>query len=217
METKNIMLEGMSAEEKAALLAQLQKEKQDQKLAQREAYETLRSAFVQEVQRKVEAIAAMMADFKTWLDAESDSFRIVMADYGQLRSEKQIGFTLVEGDFKVMLAANNIKAFDERAEVASTRLIDYLNDYMASKEGGADDPMYKLAMQMLERGKHGTLEYKNISRLYTLEDYFDEEYRSIMDLFRESHCEKTTTRNYYFYRRNAVGEWERIEPSFCRL
>lgn len=217
METKNTMLEGMSAEDKAVLLAQLQKEKQAQKLAQREAYEGLRATFVNEVKRKVEEATSVITSLKAWLDEESESFLGVMGEYGQLRHKEQASFTVVEGDFKVVVSSQCIKDFDERAELASTRLIAYLDNYVSSREGGTDDPIYQLAMQMLERGKRGTLDYKNISRLYSLEDKFDEEYRAIMDLFRESHTEKYSVRNYYFYTRTSDNRWERIEPSFCRL
>lgn len=217
METKNTMLEGMTPEEKATLLTQLQKEKQAQKLAQREAYEGLRATFVNEVKRKVEEATSVITSLKSWLDEESESFFGVMAEYGQLRHKDQANFTVVEGDFKVVVSSQCIKDFDERAEVASARLIAYLDDYVTRTQGGTEDPIYQLALQMLERGKRGTLDYKNISRLYSLEDKFDDEYRAIMALFRESHIEKHSVRYYHFYQRTEAGTWERIEPSFCRL
>ena len=94
--------------------------------------------------------------------------------------------------------------------MAADRLIDYLKRYMQNSEKGSDDPMYQMAMTLLERNKMGDLDYKSISKLYELEDKFDEEYADIMRLFKEA--------NYYFSRRNPEnGVWTRIEPSFCRL
>ena len=42
--------------------------------------------------------------------------------------------------------------------------------------------MYQLAMSLLERNRQGDLDYKSISKLYELEDKFDDEYKGIMEL-----------------------------------
>ena len=61
-------------------------------------------------------------------------------------------------------------------------------------------------------------DYKSISKLYELEDKFDEEYADIMRLFKEANVVQRNATNYYFSRRNPEnGVWTRIEPSFCRL
>ena len=56
------------------------------------------------------------------------------------------------------------------------RLIDYLKRYMQNSEKGSDDPMYQMAHDPAGRNKMGDLDYKSISKLYELEDKFDEEY-----------------------------------------
>ena len=102
--------------------------------------------------------------------------------------------------------------------MAADRLIDYLKRYMQNSEKGSDDPMYQMAMTLLERNKMGDLDYKSISKLYELEDKFDEEYADIMLLFKEANVVQRNATNYYFSRRNPEnGVWTRIEPSFCRL
>ena len=78
--------------------------------------------------------------------------------------------------------------------------------------------MYQMAMTLLERNKMGDLDYKGISKLYELEDKFDEEYADIMRLFKEANVVQHNATNYYFHQRNPeTGVWKRIEPSFCRL
>ena len=85
-------------------------------------------------------------------------------------------------------------------------------------EKGVEDPMYQMAMTLLERNKTGDLDYKSISKLYELEDKFDGEYAEIMQLFKEANVVQNTATNYYFSKRNPeTGVWTRIEPSFCRL
>ena len=95
--------------------------------------------------------------------------------------------------------------------------MEYLKTYISGSAKGADDPMYQLAMSLLERNRQGDLDYKSISKLYELEDRFDEEYKAIMELFRESNVVQTTAINYYFHQRDENNVWHRVEPSFCRL
>ena len=87
-----------------------------------------------------------------------------------------------------------------------------------ASEKGADDPMYQMAMTLLERNKAGDLDYKSISKLYELEDKFDSEYGEIMALFKEANVVQKNAVNYYFQKRNPeTNVWSRIEPSFCRM
>ena len=212
------MVKNMSKEQRAALLAQLQTEEKNERMAKRESYEAIRNQFVHDVQEKVEGVEAEVTGFKKWLDEETAAFTQVMREYGAVKSESQQSYTITSGDFKLEVKFNKVKGFDERADLAAERLVDYLKRYMEQSEKGVEDPMYQMAMTLLERNKTGDLDYKSISKLYELEDKFDEEYAEIMRLFKEANVVQTTATNYYFSKRNAEnGVWTRIEPSFCRL
>ncbi len=212
------LLKGMSKEQRAALLEQLQAEAKNDRQSKRESYEALRGQFMHDVLDKVERVESEVTGFKQWLDAETDAFTKVMREYGAVKNEGQQSYTITDGDFKLEVKFNKVKGFDERANLAAERLVDYLKRYMAASEKGVEDPMYQMAMTLLERNKTGDLDYKSISKLYELEDKFDEEYGEIMALFKEANVVQTTATNYYFSKRNAsTGVWLRIEPSFCRL
>lgn len=211
-------IKSLSKEQRAELLAQLKQEEKDDRIARREAYEALRGEFMHEVKGKVEMLTGDVTGFKKWLEGETDSFTAVMKEYGQVKSGEQMSYTIVDGDFKLEVKSNKVKGFDERADMAAERLIDYLKRYMQRSDKGADDPMYQMAMTLLERNKMGDLDYKSISKLYELEDKFDGEYADIMRLFKEANVVQRNARNYYFWKRNPEnGVWTRIEPSFCRL
>ena len=211
-------VKSLSKEQRAELLAQLQQEEKDDRIARREAYEALRCEFMHAVRGKAEALTEDVTGFKKWLEGETDSFTAVMKEYGQVKSGEQMSYTIVDGDFKLEVKSNKVKGFDERADMAAERLIDYLKRYMQRSDKGADDPMYQMAMTLLERNKMGDLDYKSISKLYELEDKFDEEYAGIMRLFKEANVVQRNATNYYFSQRNPeTGVWTRIEPSFCRL
>lgn len=221
METKNENLEllkGMSKEQRAALLAQLQSEAKNDRVAKRETYEALRGEFMYDVLTRVNDVEQTVSGFKKWLDGETGAFTKVMREYGAVKNDGQQSYTITDGDFKLEVKFNKVKGFDERADIAAERLVDYLKRYMAASEKGVEDPMYQMAMTLLERNKTGDLDYKSISKLYELEDKFDEEYAEIMQLFKEANVVQNTATNYYFSKRNPeTGVWTRIEPSFCRL
>ncbi len=210
-------LKGMSAAERKNLLEELKAEEQKATRDRREAYEALRAQFAHEVKSHLLPLVEDVRQFREWIEKEADGFYSVMRDYGQLRKEEQSSFTIVDGDMKMEVRSNKVKTFDERADMAAERLMEYLKAYVAGSEKGYDDPMYQLAMTLLERNRQGDLDYKNISKLYEMEDRFDEEYKSIMGLFRESHTVTKTAVNFYFWQRDKNGVWRRVEPSFCRL
>ena len=221
METKKnpIDLSQMTAEEKKALLAQLNADANESRQAKRDAYEGLRAEFMHRVEEFLVNVTADVKGFKQWLEKESEGFISVMRDYGQLKNADQRNYTITDGDFRLQVASNSVKGFDERADMAAERLVAYLKNYMQKSEKGQEDPMYQLAMTLLERNQRGDLDYKSISKLYELEDRFgDQEYKDIMTLFKESNVVQKTAVNYYFFRRHKeTGVWVRIEPSFCRL
>ena len=221
METKKnpIDLSQMTAEEKKALLAQLNADANESRQAKRDACESLRAEFMHRVEEFLVNVTADVKGFKQWLEKESEGFISVMRDYGQLKNADQRNYTITDGDFRLQVASNSVKGFDERADMAAERLVAYLKNYMQKSEKGQEDPMYQLAMTLLERNQRGDLDYKSISKLYELEDRFgDQEYKDIMTLFKESNVVQKTAVNYYFFRRHKeTGVWIRIEPSFCRL
>ena len=211
-------ISNLSKEERAELLHALKKQEKEDSINRREAYETLRHQFAFDVESKLMPVVNNVAGFREWLESESGAFRNVMRDYGQLRrGEEQASFSVVDGNFKLEVKSNKVKSFDERADMAAERLINYLKDYVGRTDKGVDDPMYQLAMTLLERNKQGDLDYKSISKLYELESRFDEEYAAIMQLFKESNVVYKTAVNYYFYKRDENGVWRRVEPSFCLL
>lgn len=219
METNKVDINSLSKADKARLLAELQKEEKQSRVERRETYEAMRADFMREVEARLEPIVTEVEEFHGWLEAEVEGFAEVMREYGQVRRDDQRSYTITDGDFRLEVASNSVKDFDERADLAAKRLVDYLERYMQQSDKGADDPMYQMAMTLLERNKAGSLDYKSISKLYQLEDKFaDAEYSEIMNLFKESNVVQRQAVNYYFKKRNPqTNVWERVEPSFCRL
>lgn len=211
-------LSKLSSKELEKLLAKKREEEHQVALEKRSAYEGIRAELVQKVENKVRAVCEEVKGLHSFCVAELSSFREVLAEYGQLRTSGQMNFTIQEGKFRIEVKACKVKKFDERADAAASRLIEFLQAWIEGKDDGQNNPMYQLAMTLLERNKYGDLDYKSISKLYELEERFnDPEYSAIMTLFKESHLVEGTSTNFYFFEKNGMGVWTKLEPSFNRL
>jgi len=215
---KTIDLSKVSAAELEAILEQKRQEEHENKMNKRTAYEGIRADVVLRIEQKVRQVTSDVMGLFAYVSEETGAFRGIMAEYGMLRSTEQLSYTLKEDNFKIEVKTNKIKKFDERADIAAARLIEFLQAWIAEKPKGTDDPMYQLAMTMLERNKYGDLDYKQVSNLFELEEKFNnKEYSEIMSLFRESHLVETTATNFYFWQKTHLGVWVKLEPSFNRL
>lgn len=208
----------MTTAELADIEKKVKEARLEKSLKNREAYEGIRAEFVRSLELKVISVTEEVKGLYDYVVGQTTSFKEVLSEYGQLRKCDQLGYSVVEGNFKVEVKACKVKKFDERADAAAIRLIDFLGDWIKKSKAGTEDPMYQLAMTLLERNKYGDLDYKSISKLYDLEDRFnDAEYSSIMSLFKESNVTEGTATNYYFSRKDEKGVWRKIEPSFNRM
>jgi hypothetical protein len=215
---QTIDLSQVSAADLEVLLKQKQQEEHDKRVNKRAAYEGIRADIVLRIEQKVRQVVSEVMGLFAYVSEETEAFKGIMAEYGELRFDNQLSYTLKEKNFKIEVKTNKVKKFDERADVAAARLIEFLQAWIALKPKGTDDPMYQLAMTMLERNKYGDLDYKQISNLYDLEEKFNNtEYSAIMNLFKESHLVETTATNFYFWQKNHMGVWTKLEPSFNRL
>lgn len=211
-------LSKLSSKELAELAKKKREEERQASLVKRQAYESIRAEVVQKIAIKVMAVIEEVTGLHNFVTSETTAFREVLAEYGQLRNPGQLSFTLKEGDFKVEVKSNKVKRFDERADVAAARLVEFLLDWVKQTPEGTENLMYQLAMTLLERNKYGDLDYKSISKLYEMEERFgSEEYSAIMKLFRESNIVEGNAINFYFYKKDAMGVWRKLEPSFNRL
>ena len=208
----------LSVEELERLLAEKKKMKKDEEIRKREAYEAIRAEVVHKIRTKVWGVVNIVKGFFDFVQAETGAFKEVMAEYGQLRDPGQMSYKLDWDGFRIWIKCNKVKRFDERADVAALRLIEFLQTWIQRADNGVNNPMYQLAMTLLERNKFGDLDYKSISKLYELENKFnDPEYSEIMQLFKESNVVEGTATNYYFEERDERGVWRKLEPSFNRL
>lgn len=211
-------INNLTPAERAELLENLQKKATEDRKVLQESYEGIRADVVTRIEQKVRAVAEDAKNLAKYVAEETEAFYEVMKEYGQLRNDDQRSYTIQDSNFRVSVKTNKIKRFDERADVAAARLIEFLKEWIKSSKNGVEDPMYQLAMTLLERNKYGDLDYKSISKLYELETRFaSAEYSEIMTIFKESNVVDGTATNFYFHQLNHLGVWQKVEPSFNRM
>ena len=211
-------IDKLSEKEREELLSRLSAEKKLKEAAKRKNYQKMRNRFIASTEKRVRKYVKEGMALKKWLHDEAKSFYDAMKGYGELKRDEQLGFTVGNDNFRIQVKGNRVKRFDERADIAEKRLIDYLNRWIQSKGEGERNPVYKLAMSLLQRNEAGDLDYKSVSRLYELEqDFNDTEYTSIMQLFRESNIVEGTVVRFYFEEKDEMNRWKRIEPSFNQM
>ena len=216
METINV--NDLTADQLEALFLKKREEERNTSLKKREAYEGIRGDVVKRIAEKTKEVVFDVQCLFKFVQEEATAFYDVMKEYGQLRREGQMSFKIESGNFRLEVKSNKVKKFDERADVAAARLIEFLTAWIKDSEKGTNNPMYQLAMTLLERNNEGDLDYKSISKLYDLEtDFGSKEYSEIMQLFKESNVIEGNATNYYFYEKNERGVWLKLEPSFNRL
>lgn len=215
---EKINLSTMTITEIDALMEQIKQQQYAEREQKREAYESLKKDLVERIAGKVHAAASQVKELYDFTVRETAAFYAIMREYGELRKEDQQTFSIKDNNFKIEVKSNKVKAFDERADIAASRLIEFLKGWVVTSDKGENDPMYQLTMLLLERNKNGDLDYKSISKLYEMERKFNNpEYSAIMELFKESNVVEKNATNFYFYEQNSMGVWCKVEPSFNRL
>ena len=213
-----IDLNTLTPEQRDALLKDLTAQKAKEENDNKKAYESLRADFIARVKARFIDYVAAGKDFKHWLREESEAYFAVLREYGRLKRAEQLGFTVSDDDFMMQVKGAKVKKFDERADIAEKRLVEFLNEWIKNSDKGTNDPMYKLAMMMIRRNEAGDLDYKSISNLYELENDFNSvEYSGIMQLFKESNTVEATAIHFYFETKDKYNVWRKVEPSFNRM
>ena len=211
-------IDKLSTKEREALLHALSAKKKQEETARRKNYQKMRTRFISSVEKRLRKYVKDGQAFKSWLRDEAESYYKALKEYGELKRDEQLGFTVNNDTFRIQVKGNRVKRFDERADIAEKRLIDYLSKWIKQRGDGERNPIHKLAMSLLQRNEYGDLDYKSISRLYELEeDFNDTEYTEIMQLFRESNTVEGNVIRFYFEEKDELNKWKRIEPSFNQI
>lgn len=193
-----------------------QEEERKERESKRLAYEKRRDELINELATTANLLNEQMELLKAKAFQELAAFRIEMLDYGTLRGKENNkgNFEIKNDSFKICFSSQVNKGFDERAELAEEKLKTFLTTFVKKR----DQATFQLVMALLERNAAGDFDIGLISRLYTMEDQFDDDnWKDAIRLFKESYSPTNTAQYVRFFAAQPNGGWRPIVLDFAKL
>ena len=217
-ETTEVVMPELTVEQLEQLLAK--KRDQENKLAEkkRKAYEQKKEHLIDTLGGFALSLNGQILDLKLEAFRDLTTFREEMMEYGDIRGgEKNKGSFEIKNDkYKIHFRTHVLKQFDERAELAETKLKEFLSTFVKKKNTKA----YELIMALLQRNdKTGDFDINLINRLYGMRDKFDNPlWHQALDLFQESYAPNGSAQYVQFYIKNTSNNtWEAIVLDFNKV
>jgi hypothetical protein len=206
----------LSVEELEQVLAEKKKEKQLQKMQEREEYEHSRDILIAQVMDRAKVLHNQMRDFKRYCLEQLESFRKSAEKYGDIRANSKGGFSLRHSATQelVSLDRNLVAEYDERAAMAEDLIKEFLEDKIKKK----DLQTYRTIMALLERNKKGDLTPGRVASLLKVKDnYNDQRWIKAMDLFEESFRVRDISYSVSFFTKDSMGKDKNIVLTFSSI
>lgn len=190
-------------------------EKEQQRQAERQAYETKRDAFVKRVIGEAVSYHGLLKDFKADLVQSFEEFEKQLNEYGEIRSNSKGGFSITSSDGKHRVRRIRATApeWDERSKKGEALIIEFLQEQIT------DTKIHKLVMSFLQRNEKGELEYSRVMNLLNMKaDFDDPRWVEGLELMQESY--NITLRAFQFefqVKDDISGKWQRLEMNFSSI
>lgn len=206
----------MSVEQLEKLLNQKKKQQQEDRLRKKAQYEQAKNELVIRLCGNAKGINELLREFKMQAFEDLGQFYDRMKEYGDVRGEKG-SFQLVSADdkLKVLFSRETRMGLDERAELAETKLKEFLSTTVKKRDKGLHD----VILGLLERnGATNDFDVKLIGKLIKLEDNFDDEsWKEAIRLFKESIRENGTADYVRLYERDSNEKWQLINLNMASV
>ncbi|MCO5258888.1 MAG: DUF3164 family protein [Crocinitomicaceae bacterium] len=190
-------------------------EKEQQRQAERQAYETKRDAFVKRVIGEAVSYHGLLKDFKADLIQSFEEFEKQLNEYGEIRKNSKGGFSITSSDGKHRVRRMRATApeWDERSKKGEALIIEFLQEQIT------DTKIHKLVMSFLQRNEKGELEYSRVMNLLNMKaDFDDPRWVEGLELMQESY--NITLRAFQFefqVKDDITGKWQRLEMNFSSI
>ncbi len=214
---KNPALADMSIEEIQELLREKQKAETEEKQQKRKNYEYAKEELINTLGGFAVTVCDQMRDLKYEAFMQLAKFRERMMEYGEIRGkENNKGSFEVKNDhYKIKYSSQVNKCFDERAELAESKLKEFLSTFVKKKDRAAFD----LVNALLERNATGDFDFDLINRLYKMRDRFDNPlWIEALDMFMESYSPYGTAQYIQFFIKDTTNNsWHPVVLDFAKL
>jgi len=205
-------LSQISEQELEQLLAQKKEEARLVKEKQRQDYEELKNAIINELCPKAIKISQGLKAFKIEAFESMQTLYAMLQEYSKRHADGKGNFKVEHEDFRIKYSSQVIGRFDERSIQAEK----HINDFFNSKYNG--DPDTKdIIISLLER-KKGELDVNLVQKLYKYRDRFnDENWQLGISLLQESYSYSHSKDYIGFEIRNENNQWQSINLQFSNI
>lgn len=188
-------------------------DEQRQEQEKRASYEHLRQETIVSLCTGALDLQKLIIDFKRKALNEMDSFYELLQEYSARHKDGKGNFTLDYDIYRIKYRNRVIMKFDERAIEAKKHIIDFID-----KRWEGDEETRRLIKTLLDDKSTGELNARDVNRLYTMENSFeDENWRTGIKLLKESYKESETKSYIQFSQKDNNGEYKTIVLNFPTL
>jgi len=207
-----LSIEDFSEEQLESLLKQKRLQKQLDAEKKKQNYEILKNETIEKQAFLAIELQERMLSFKEEALKEMDAIYDLLQDYSERHRDGKGNFSIENDNYRIIYRNRTIMEFDERADQAKLHILDFVN----SKWDGDDDTR-ELILNLLNR-PNGTLDVRDIQKLYKMENRFDNEnWRIGLKLLKESYNQRDTKSYIRFEKKLADGSYQPIVLNFASL
>lgn len=105
-------IDKLTEKERDALLIKLSAKKKQDAINRKRNYQKARARFITSVERRLRKYVKDGQAFKEWLRVEAETYYNMLKDYGELKRDEQLGFTVNSETFRIQVKGNRVKRFD---------------------------------------------------------------------------------------------------------
>lgn len=206
----------MSDEQLQEEIARRQKEKKTKAEAAKRQYENDKDNAINYALSKVRTLHNQMKEFKATCVQEFRELRDRAFELQNQEPKEQKRFAVVSkcGMFKVVVDNQEIKAFDEHAEVAINTIKDVLRDKFEQR----NKTMYKIINDILIKNNEGDYDERLVAKLRKHEsDIDDPRFSKALDELSKSYYTTGSATYVRFYEKNDAGKFKDITLQFSAL
>lgn len=214
--TKKIDLSELSDDEIEAALKQRREEKQKADEKKKEEYENHRENLINAVMVNAQNIHDWIANFKKELHAKFDEQAERLNEYGKIRSNSKGGFSITnkEGTIRITRTRSTEPVWDER----SIKAIELINDFLRTEVQPKNKKLFPILMSFIEKNEKGDLEYNKVMNLVKHENTFDDSrWKEGLKLIKESFSTHLKGFSYDFKKKDANGNWQKVDVNFTSI
>jgi hypothetical protein len=209
------VLNNMSIEDIEAFLAQKTADRKAAQEKQREGYNTIKYDLVDTMLMEARIIETAIETFHQKHKSNLESFRELMKEYGDLKSNSKGGYSIINKDAsaRVRYKFRNLGEYDERSDTA----LELIYNFFERQLKPTDEGMYNLLLKSLQR-KEGKLEYSRVAELLKFESqYEDADWKKGCELLKESFVQTGTKYYIEVEEKDDNGSWRTLQLNLSSL